>query len=87
MKKVFLLVLIILVLGAVVATVSADPVGGCPKSGGWFLVIESATIICKAPPCDVGNFHDQNGDGYICAKESPGRVGAWVVRDNNNPLP
>ena len=37
------------------------PVGGCPSGDGWSLVGLDETL-----DIDVGNFHDQNGDGFVC---------------------
>jgi hypothetical protein len=63
-----------------------EPVGGCPPGGGWRLVELGDTL-----PVDVGNFHDQNGDGFVCQRDNPGlskRNGetTWTVKDNTNPL-
>lgn len=61
-------------------------VPGCPPGDGWDLVRLSETI-----DLDVGNFHDQNGDGYVCRKINPGLSAkneseTWTVKDNTNPL-
>jgi hypothetical protein len=54
------------------------PVGGCPQGGGWFLISTSQIF----PDIDKGNFHDQNGDGFACAKAH--KDGSWTVKDNTN---
>jgi hypothetical protein len=63
-----------------------EPVGGCPRGGGWNLVPLSDTL-----PRDVGNFHDQNGDGFVCQRDNPGLSKhdgtTWTVKDNTNPFP
>jgi hypothetical protein len=68
----------ILLVGA--GTAAADPpTGGCPSGGDWSLVSVQATI----PGLDHGNFHDQNGDGYVCQKWH--KDGSWTLKDNTNP--
>lgn len=65
---------------------AGPPVGGCPTGGGWRLAPLGITL-----PIDVGNFHDQNGDGWICFRVNPGQTTknnfqSWTVKDNTNPL-
>jgi len=42
---------------------------------------------------DVGNFHDQNGDGLVCVRINQGQTmkkrppRAWTVKDNTGPQP
>jgi len=68
---------------------AVPPVGGCPSGDGWFPPLPLADTI----PLDVGNLHDQNGDGLICVrinqgltmKFRPPRV--WTVKDNTRPQP
>jgi len=59
---------------------AAPPNGGCPPGGGWFIVPIEATI----PGFDRGNFHDQNGDGQVCAKQH--KDSSWTLKDNTNPV-
>jgi hypothetical protein len=80
-------------LAAVVATASlagsalfaagpasaGPPVGGCPSGDSWFVV----DIISTIPGFDRGNFHDQNGDGLLCAHSHTN--GSWTLKDNTNP--
>jgi hypothetical protein len=72
-----------LLLGA--GTASAQPpIGGCPSGDGWNLVPIEFTIAE-----DVGNFHDQNGDGWVCQRDNPGLsftnpFTVWTVTDNTN---
>jgi hypothetical protein len=68
----------ILLLGAGTAA-AAPPTGGCPSGGDWSLVPIEFTI----PGFDKGNFHDQNGDGYVCQKSH--KDGSWTLKDNTNP--
>jgi hypothetical protein len=66
-------------LGA--GTALADPPnGGCPSGGGWFLVPLSS--VDPETYGDRGNLHDQNGDGFVCAKSH--EDGSWTVKDNTN---
>ena len=70
---------------------AANDQGGCPDGGGWFL--GPADLIIE--DIDNGNFHDQNGDGLVCANVNKGqskKLGgesgvSWTVKDNTNPLP
>jgi len=68
---------------------AADPVGGCPSGGSWFLEPISNAI----PALDNGNFGDQNGDGWGCAFiVNPGQTAkhgedSWTWKDNTNKLP
>src|SRR5215218_9265291 len=66
---------------------AAPPVGGCPPdtgrpTTGWFPPSPLADVD---PALDVGNFHDQNGDGLICVRINPGLTKkfrpprAWTV--------
>ena len=57
---------------------AAPPNGGCPSGGGWFLTDTFLTI----PGFDKGNFHDQNDDGLVCAKQH--EDGSWTIKDNTN---
>ena len=88
-KLVFTLLLVSMLMMAVAGAVSADPVGACPAGDSWSLVELGATI----DGIDVGNFHDQNGDGYVCVRVNQGQTKknggfpSWVVKDNTNPLP
>ena len=67
---------------------AAPPVGGCP-SDDWILFSVSAVL----PGVDVGNFHDQNGDGFACWHFNKGLTPkvrptyAWTIKDNTNPKP
>ena len=65
-------------LGAGTAS-AAPPTGGCPSGDAWFVVPIEATI----PDFDRGNFHDQNGDGLLCARSH--EDGSWSLKDNTNP--
>jgi hypothetical protein len=58
---------------------AAPPVGGCPSGNDWFLVSITSTI----PGFDRGSFHDQNGDGNLCAHQH--KNGSWTLKDNTNP--
>jgi hypothetical protein len=58
---------------------AAPPTGGCPSGDDWFLVSTESTI----PGFDRGNFHDQNGDGQLCAHAH--KDGSWSLKDNTNP--
>jgi hypothetical protein len=65
--------------------VSAD--GGCPKGDGWNLV---PLVFTLPDGIDVGNFHDQNGDGLVCFRVNKGQsekndFPSWTVKDNTNP--
>jgi hypothetical protein len=69
----------------VAAPVSAG--GGCPRGGGWNLVSIEFTL---PNGIDVGNFHDQNGDGLVCYRVNKGQsqkngFESWTVKDNTNP--
>ena len=44
------------------------------------------------PELDNGNYGDQNGDGWGCARTNKGQsdkhgIGSWTWKDNKNPLP
>ena len=86
MKRVMLVVLSVMLLALVLAVpVSAG--GGCPRGGGWNLVPIDFTL---PNGIDVGNFHDQNGDGYVCFRVNKGQSEkngseSWTVKDNTNP--
>jgi hypothetical protein len=58
---------------------AGPPVGGCPSGGDWFMVSITFTI----PGFDRGNFHDQNGDGAVCARSH--KDFSWTLKDNTNP--
>lgn len=72
------------------APAEAAPVGGCPTGDGWNLTLLAFTL---PDGIDVGNFHDQNGDGWICYRVNKGQTKknngfpSWTVKDNTNPLP
>ena len=83
-------------IGISVATAGSagavPPLGGCPPGSpnqvvGWF---PPARLADVDPALDVGNFHDQNGDGFICLRINPGLTKkhrpprAWTVKDNTN---
>lgn len=73
------------------ANAQGEPVGGCPPGGGWELRTVGSTLPKSTGGVDVGNFHDQNGDGWICRRVNPGtsKVNgseSWTVKDNTNPL-
>jgi hypothetical protein len=64
----------------------AQPVGGCPSGDSWNLVGLDETL-----DRDVGNLHDQNGDGFVCQRDNRGLsmkhdATTWTVKDNTNPL-
>lgn len=76
-------------VSATVGTAGAlpEPVGGCPKGGGWIL-----TLTSPVEWLDNGSFHDQNGDGFRCIRFNAGQTAknvyySYVWRDNTNPLP
>ena len=67
---------------------AADPVGGCPTGDSWRLELISDVI----PEVDNGNFGDQNGDGWGCARTNEGQSAkhefeSWTWKDNTNKLP
>ena len=70
---------------------AAPPVGSCPTGDGWFppLPLEHT----EPDLLDVGNFHDQNGDGLVCVRINQGQTmkkrppRAWTVKDNTGPQP
>jgi hypothetical protein len=71
-----------LVAAAALAGIPPPPSeAGCPKGGNWNLRPLDATI-----EADQGNFHDQNGDGFICQFSNPNNNPSgfpdWVVKDN-----
>jgi len=71
-----------------VASAANGPLGGCPAGGGWNLGQASGII----PTIGNGNFHDQNGDGWICYRWNKGQSKkalqpAATIKDNTNPLP
>ena len=78
-------------IGVPVATAGsagADPApGGCPSGDGWFPPLSVADVDAAL---DVGNFHDQNGDGLVCVRINRGLTmkhrppRAWTVKDNTN---
>ena len=55
-----------LAVALVPAAASAEPVGGCPDTGGWSL---EPTLLFM-PEVDGGTFADDNGDGWGCARVS-----------------
>jgi hypothetical protein len=60
-----------------------DPVGGCPRGDNWHLLSTDLVI----PQIDDGNYSDQNGDGYACARFPRGNIkhdGGWTWKDNTN---
>ena len=59
---------------------AGPPTGGCPSGGNWF--IASLSVVDPVVFGDRGNLHDQNGDGYVCAKSH--EDGSWTVKDNTN---
>jgi hypothetical protein len=64
------------------------PIGGCPSGDGWDLRPLASTL---PETFDNGNFHDQNGDGWICRQINEGQSNkhgeqSWTVKDNTNPL-
>jgi hypothetical protein len=67
--------------GIASAIPSTEPVGGCPRGGGWVL---TPTFFVSAS--DNGNTGDQNGDLWACRKPNPG-TGFFTWKDNTNPLP
>ena len=92
MKRLFAsaAVVAIAAIGIPVATTGsagAAPVGGCPSGDGWFPPLPLADVD---PALDVGNFHDQNGDGLVCVRINRGLTmkvrppRAWTVKDNAN---
>ena len=82
----------VLLAGVAVAVAAgdarADPApGGCPTGDGWFF----QPLADHDPALDVGNFHDQNGDEFVCVRINRGHSKkapptAWTVKDNTNPL-
>ncbi len=86
MKRTKLVIVSVMLLALVLAVpVSAD--GGCPSGGGWSLISIDATL---PDGIDVGNFHDQNGDGLVCFRVNKGQsekndFESWTVKDNTNP--
>ena len=86
MKKLVVFFLMALLLVGVVATVSADPVGGCPTDD-WNLVTVGSPVDGR----QVGSGNDNNGDGYLCYNviewnnSTVERIAITVVIDNNTP--
>lgn len=75
--------------GAMVPASAAVPVGGCPAQAGWTLYELSPSAT---GPLDIGNFKDQNGDGWACYRldkqkhVTDGGAYGWVWKDNTNPV-
>jgi hypothetical protein len=72
---------------AFAAPVAAAPVGGCPTGDDWRLEPISNVI----PEVDNGNYGDQNGDGFGCARTNSGQSSkhefeSWTWKDNTNKL-
>jgi hypothetical protein len=101
MKRFFVsaAVVAIAAIGIPVATAASagavPPPGGCPPGTsptgvGWFPPQPLADH--HDPNLDVGNIHDQNGDGLVCVRINPGLTRkfrpprAWTVKDNNNKV-
>lgn len=72
------------------AAASAEQVGGCPDTGGWSL----QSVLLVVPDVDRGDFADDNGDGWSCARlshaQDPDWLGGlfeiWTWMDNSEPL-
>ena len=67
---------------------AANDNAGCPTGGGWSL--GQVEYVLEAT--DNGNYADQNGDGWVCAKLNKGqspKYGAmsFTYKDNTNPTP
>lgn len=60
-----------LAVALISAAASAEPVAGCPDTGGWSL---EPTLLFM-PEVDSGSFTDENGDGWGCARLS--RTQSW----------
>ena len=78
------------VIGAAIAAASVPAAGanggGCPSGDGWALFPAGGLI----DGIDVGNFHDQNGDGLVCVRANKGQTTknaflSFTVKDNTNP--